>query len=89
MTNAFAERRKRHMSRLGGAKPPTPRAVVTVLHTLNGINIEVATTALTAYMLGSTTGVLFGGWFADTFKHHCPAVRDRADHRVRSTDRGD
>ncbi|MEA2728406.1 MAG: transporter, family, fosmidomycin resistance protein, partial [Acetobacteraceae bacterium] len=26
--------------------------------------------ALTAYMLGSATGVLVGGWFADTFKRH-------------------
>jgi MFS transporter, FSR family, fosmidomycin resistance protein len=44
--------------------------LVTVLHTTKGIDLEVAATALTAYMLGSTTGVLFGGWFADTFKHH-------------------
>jgi MFS transporter, FSR family, fosmidomycin resistance protein len=44
--------------------------LVTVLHTFKGIDIEVAATALTAYMLGSTTGVLFGGWFADNFKHH-------------------
>jgi MFS family permease len=44
--------------------------LVTVLHTYKGIDVEVAATALTAYMLGSTTGVLFGGWFADTFKHH-------------------
>jgi FSR family fosmidomycin resistance protein-like MFS transporter len=44
--------------------------LVTVLHTFKGIDIEVAATALTAYMLGSTTGVLFGGWFADTFKQH-------------------
>jgi FSR family fosmidomycin resistance protein-like MFS transporter len=44
--------------------------LVTVLHNFKGIDIEVAATALTAYMLGSTTGVLFGGWFADTFKQH-------------------
>jgi MFS family permease len=44
--------------------------LVTVLHTFKGIELEVAATALTAYMLGSTTGVLFGGWFADTFKQH-------------------
>src|ERR1700761_6412336 len=44
--------------------------LVTVLHAFKGIDIEVAATALTAYMLGSTTGVLFGGWFADTFKQH-------------------
>jgi FSR family fosmidomycin resistance protein-like MFS transporter len=44
--------------------------LVAVLHTYKGIELEVAATALTAYMLGSTFGVLFGGWFADTLKHH-------------------
>ena len=44
--------------------------LVTVLHTVKGIDLEVAATALTAYMLGSTTGVLVGGWFADAFKQH-------------------
>jgi FSR family fosmidomycin resistance protein-like MFS transporter len=44
--------------------------LVTVLHATKGIDLAVAATALTAYMLGSTTGVLFGGWFADTFKQH-------------------
>jgi FSR family fosmidomycin resistance protein-like MFS transporter len=44
--------------------------LVTVLHTFKGIELEVAATALTAYMLGSTTGVLVGGWFADAFKRH-------------------
>jgi FSR family fosmidomycin resistance protein-like MFS transporter len=44
--------------------------LVTVLHTVRGIDLPVAATALTAYMLGSTCGVLLGGWFADTFKRH-------------------
>jgi MFS transporter, FSR family, fosmidomycin resistance protein len=44
--------------------------LVTVLHTFKGIELEVAATALTAYMLGSTTGVLVGGWFADAFTRH-------------------
>ena len=44
--------------------------LVTVLHTTKGIDLKIAATALTAYMLGSTTGVLVGGWFADTFKRH-------------------
>ena len=44
--------------------------LVTVLHTVKGIDLPVAATALTAYMVGSTCGVLFGGWFADAFKHH-------------------
>ncbi len=44
--------------------------LVTVLHNFKGIDLKIAATALTAYMLGSTTGVLVGGWFADTFKAH-------------------
>jgi len=44
--------------------------LVTVLHTVKGVDLPVAATALTAYMIGSTCGVLFGGWFADAFKHH-------------------
>ena len=44
--------------------------LVTVLHDFKGIELEVAATALTAYMLGSTTGVLLGGWFADRFNQH-------------------
>ena len=44
--------------------------LVTVLHNLKGIDLPVAATALTAYMLGSTSGVLVGGWFADAFKRH-------------------
>jgi MFS transporter, FSR family, fosmidomycin resistance protein len=44
--------------------------LVTVLHNFKGIELQVAATALTAYMLGSTAGVLVGGWFADTFKRH-------------------
>lgn len=44
--------------------------LVTVLHTVKGIDLKLAATALTAYMLGSTSGVLVGGWFADQFKAH-------------------
>nr|WP_294508963.1 MFS transporter [uncultured Rhodopila sp.] len=44
--------------------------LVTVLHTVEGIDLAMAATALTAYMLGSTAGVLVGGWFADSFKRH-------------------
>jgi MFS family permease len=44
--------------------------LVTVLHNLKGIDLKLAATALTAYMLGSTMGVLVGGWFADQFKAH-------------------
>jgi FSR family fosmidomycin resistance protein-like MFS transporter len=44
--------------------------LVTVLHTFKGFDLPLAAMALTAYMLGSTSGVLVGGWFADTFKQH-------------------
>ena len=44
--------------------------LVTVLHTVKGMDLEVAASALTGYMAGSTVGVLVGGWFADRFKRH-------------------
>ncbi|HET7880307.1 MAG TPA: MFS transporter [Acetobacteraceae bacterium] len=42
--------------------------LITVLHTVKGMAIEAASSALTGYMAGSTVGVLVGGWFADTYK---------------------
>src|SRR3954447_3527380 len=44
--------------------------LVTVLHTVKGIDLAMGAAALTAYMAGSTAGVLVGGWFADTFRQH-------------------
>jgi MFS transporter, FSR family, fosmidomycin resistance protein len=44
--------------------------LITVLHTVRGLALEIASSALTAYMAGSTAGVLVGGWFADTYKQH-------------------
>ncbi len=44
--------------------------LVTVLHTVKSMRLETASTALTAYMVGSTCGVLVGGWFSDTYKRH-------------------
>jgi MFS transporter, FSR family, fosmidomycin resistance protein len=44
--------------------------LITVLHTLKGFTLEAASAALTGYMVGSTVGVLVGGWFADTYKRH-------------------
>jgi predicted MFS family arabinose efflux permease len=44
--------------------------LVTVLHTVKGMDLEVASSALTGYMAGSTVGVLVGGWFADQHKAH-------------------
>jgi MFS family permease len=44
--------------------------LITVLHTVHGMDFTVAASALTGYMAGSTTGVLVGGWFADTYRRH-------------------
>ncbi|HUD60588.1 MAG TPA: MFS transporter [Acetobacteraceae bacterium] len=44
--------------------------LITVLHTVKGLTLEIASTTLTGYMAGSTIGVLVGGWFADTYKRH-------------------
>ena len=42
--------------------------LVTVLHDVNGLDIAIASSALTGYMVGNTFGVLVGGWFADRLK---------------------
>ncbi len=39
--------------------------LVTVLHDVKGLDIAIASSALTGYMVGNTGGVLVGGWFAD------------------------
>jgi MFS transporter, FSR family, fosmidomycin resistance protein len=39
--------------------------LITVLHTVKGIDLTAASAALTAYLLGVSVGVLTGGWFAD------------------------
>jgi predicted MFS family arabinose efflux permease len=44
--------------------------LITVLHTVKGMALETASSALTGYMVGSTAGVLVGGWFADTYRRH-------------------
>jgi MFS transporter, FSR family, fosmidomycin resistance protein len=44
--------------------------LITVLHTLKGMTLEAASSALTGYMAGSSVGVLVGGWFADAYKRH-------------------
>ena len=42
--------------------------LITVLHTVKGIDLATAAWALTAYMAGSTCGVLVGGWYADRYR---------------------
>jgi MFS transporter, FSR family, fosmidomycin resistance protein len=39
--------------------------LITVLHTVKGVELTAASAALTAYLLGVSVGVLTGGWFAD------------------------
>lgn len=44
--------------------------LITVLHTVKGIEVAAASAVLTAYMAGSAVGVLAGGWFADAHHRH-------------------
>ena len=44
--------------------------LITVLYTVKGLTLAVASSALTGYMFGSSVGVLLGGWFADTYQRH-------------------
>ena len=39
--------------------------LVTVLHDVRGLDVAIASSALTGYMVGNTGGVLVGGWIAD------------------------
>jgi MFS family permease len=47
--------------------------LITVLHTVRGLDLAIASSALTGYMVGSTLGVLVGGWFADSYRAHVSA----------------
>ena len=42
--------------------------LITVLHQIKGIELALASAALTAYMLGTSAGVLIGGWVVDRWK---------------------
>ena len=44
--------------------------VITVLHQVNGMDLEVASAALTGYMAGATGGTLVGGYAADRIRGH-------------------
>ena len=44
--------------------------LITVLHTVHGLELGSASSALTAYMAGATAGVLVGGYFADRISNH-------------------
>ena len=44
--------------------------VITVLHQVNGMDLAVASSALTGYMIGATGGTLVGGYAADRLRSH-------------------
>lgn len=44
--------------------------LITVLHSVHGLDLGSASSALTAYMAGATAGVLVGGYFADRISNH-------------------
>jgi MFS family permease len=47
---------------------------ITVLGTLWGTPVAIASLALTGYMAGATFGTLVGGWFADRSTRHLPFI---------------
>jgi MFS family permease len=44
--------------------------LITILHQVKGIPLELASAALTAYMLGMVSGIIFGGWVVDRSKRY-------------------
>ncbi|MBV8738735.1 MAG: MFS transporter [Alphaproteobacteria bacterium] len=48
--------------------------LITILHRTYGMPIAAASSALMGWMVGSTSGVLVGGWVADRTDHHLPFV---------------
>jgi MFS family permease len=44
--------------------------VITVLHQVNGMDLALASSALTFYMIGATGGTLVGGYAADRINRH-------------------
>ena len=44
--------------------------LITVLHAVKNMDLAIASVALTGFMVGTTAGVLVGGWLADTWRQH-------------------
>lgn len=44
--------------------------LITILHEVKGVDLALASSALTAYMLGTVSGILAGGWMVDRWKRH-------------------
>jgi len=47
---------------------------ITVLGTLWGTPVAIASLTLTGYMAGATCGTLVGGWYADRYARHVPFI---------------
>lgn len=48
--------------------------LITVLHQVSGYTLAAASATLTAYVVGTTSGTLVGGWLADRTRHHLAAA---------------
>lgn len=48
--------------------------LITILHEVKGVDLALASTALTAYMIGVSAGVLAGGWLVDRTKRHLALI---------------
>src|SRR2546430_3991245 len=59
--------------------------LITVLHEVLGMDLKAASTALTAYMAGATSGILLGGWFADRSDRLLGFTADRKSTRLNSS----
>ncbi len=44
--------------------------LITILHQVKGVPLELASTGLTAYMVGTMSGIIFGGWVVDRSKRY-------------------
>ena len=44
--------------------------LITILHQVKGVPLELASGALTAYMVGTMSGIIFGGWVVDRSKRY-------------------
>ncbi|MGH7161778.1 MAG: MFS transporter [Acetobacteraceae bacterium] len=48
--------------------------LITILHKMRGMDVTVASSVLTAYLIGVSGGVLVGGWLSDRTTHHLRLV---------------
>ena len=60
--------------------------LITVLHQVKGIELELASAALTAYMLGTMSGIIFGGWVVDRSKRHIMMIVAGLTRRIVAAD---